>query len=373
MALPLTHPPESICLLRLSALGDVSHIVTIVRTLQTHWPQTRLTWIIGKREAELVGDLPGVEFIIFDKRAGFGAHRELRRCLRARRFDVLLHMQVSLRANMVSRGVDASVRLGFDRARSKDLHGLFINVRIPAARDQHVLDGFFSFLKTLGLNERELRWDIPVPPQARTIAERYIPATQRTLVICPCSSHANRNWRADRYAQVADYAAQRWGTRVLLCGGPTIREREYGEVIVRHMRELPINLIGRTSVKELLALLARVNILLAPDSGPAHMATGVGTPVIGLYAATNPARACPYFSRQWCVDQYDTAARRYRGKRASELAWGTKLEYPGVMDLIEVNEVIERLDELMSANDINSMLHDPQEHRIRSAYHGQPE
>ncbi|MDQ4147461.1 MAG: glycosyl transferase, partial [Pseudomonadota bacterium] len=67
MRLPLRIPPESLCLLRLSALGDVTHVVPIVRTLQTHWSQTRLTWIIGRREAELVGDLPGVEFITFNK------------------------------------------------------------------------------------------------------------------------------------------------------------------------------------------------------------------------------------------------------------------------------------------------------------------
>jgi heptosyltransferase I len=121
------------------------------------------------------------------------------------------------------------------------------------------------------------------------------------------------------------------------------------------MHQSPINLIGRTTVKDLLALLARANVLLAPDSGPAHMATGVGTPVIGLYAATNPDRACPYLSRQWCIDKYDIASRRYRGKPASELAWGTKLEYPGVMDLIEADEVIERLNDLMGEPGVDVM------------------
>jgi heptosyltransferase I len=347
--LPFATPPHSLCLLRLSALGDVTHVVPIIRTLQTHWPQTRLTWIVGKREAELVSDLPGVEFIIFDKRGGLSAHRELWQRLRARRFDVLLHMQVSLRANVVSRAVRAPIRLGFDRVRSKDLHGLFINARIPAAHGQHVLDGFFAFLETVGLNERELRWDLPVPSHARLTAERHIPPTQHALVISPCSSDPPRDWHVERYAEVADHAAKRWGMRIVLCGGPTSREREYGRAIVRLMRESAVNLIGQTSVKELLAVLARARVLLTPDSGPAHLATSVGTPVIGLYAASNSGRTGPYLSRQWCVDKYDAAARRYHGRSACELAWGTKLEYGGVMGLIAADEVIERLDELMTA------------------------
>ncbi len=347
MTLPFTEPPASICLLRLSALGDVTHIVPVVQTLRAHWPGTRLTWIIGDREAQLVGDLPGVEFIIFRKGAGWRGYRDLRRRLRGRYFDALLNMQVSLRANLASRCVSAPVRLGFVRARAKDLHGLFINHRIPAAHGQHVVDGFFSFLQTLGLNQRELRWDVPVPAEARAFAEQQIPARHEALIVSPCSSHGLRNWRAERYARVADHAAERWGLRVLLCGGPSAQERRYGEAIVRNMHHAPVNLIGRDTVKRLLALLARAAVLLTPDSGPAHMATCVGLLVIGLYAATNPERSGPYLSRRWCVNQYDAAARRYRGVAAAELPWGTRLEYPGAMDLIEVDEVIARLDELM--------------------------
>jgi heptosyltransferase I len=88
-------------------------------------------------------------------------------------------------------------------------------------------------------------------------------------------------------------------------------------------------------------------VLLTPDSGPAHMATMVATPVIGLYAATRLQRSGPYFSRQWCVDRYEQAAQRYRGCSASALPWHEKIEHPGVMDLIDVADVRERLDALL--------------------------
>jgi heptosyltransferase I len=90
--------------------------------------------------------------------------------------------------------------------------------------------------------------------------------------------------------------------------------------------------------------------LLSPDSGPAHMATMVALPVIGLYAATNPARAGPYNSRQWCVDKYDDAAQKYLGRPAAQLPWTTKIERSGVMELIGVNDVKAKLDALMFAN-----------------------
>jgi heptosyltransferase I len=77
------------------------------------------------------------------------------------------------------------------------------------------------------------------------------------------------------------------------------------------------------------------------------MATMVGTPVVGLYAATNPARSGPYLSQQWCVNAYGAAARRFRHCEAEELPWTTKIEAPGVMDLIQVEEVIAKLDELL--------------------------
>lgn len=336
--------PTSLCILRTSAIGDVTHVVPLVHTLQAHWPTTPLTWIIGKLEHRLVGDLAGVEFIVFDKSAGRRGHRQVRAQLAQRRFDVLLHMQVALRSNLLSLAVKAPLRIGYDRARSKDLHGLFINCRIPARRGDHVLDAMGSFVEPLGLKQERVRWDIPVPDAAVEFAQRHLPGAAPTLVVCPTSSHRLRNWRPERYAAVIDHAALVLGWRVALCGGPSAFEREFGDAILAHARSRPLDLIGKDTLKQLLALLQRATLVLCPDSGPMHMANAVGTPVLGLHAASNPARSGPYSDRQWCVDRYDAAARKFRRKPATALAWGTKLEYAGVMDLIEVEAVIERLE-----------------------------
>jgi heptosyltransferase I len=330
----------------LSAIGDTCHVVPLVRTLQQAWPATQLTWIIGKTEARLMSLIEGVEFITVDKRARLAAARAQ---LRGRRFDVLLHMQVALRASLVARLVSAPVKVGFDRARARELQWLFTNARIAARSREHVLDSFFGFTEALGIGERVLRWRLPLPESAEAYAARLIPDEQPTLLVSPCSSHPLRNWQPLRYAALAAHAVRRHGMRVILAGGPSELERRTGQEIEQHAGVPLLNQIGKDTLPELLALIARARVLVTPDSGPAHMATMVGTPVLGLYAATNPARSGPYLSRRWCVDAYPQAARVFRGVEAQQLPWGHKIEEDGVMDLISVEEVTARLDELLGS------------------------
>ena len=335
--------PASICLLRTSAIGDVTHVVPLLRTFQQAWPETSLTWIIGKLERKLVGDLPDVDFVTFDKAAGWPGMRAVHTALRERRFDALLQMQVAMRSNLLSLGIKADRRIGYDHARSKDLHGLVVNERIPARTGEHVLDAIGSFCEPLGLQQTQVRWDIPIPDEAHAWAAEQWPADKPTLLVSPTSSHALRNWRAERYAAVMDHAASR-GWRVVLVGGPSTTERTMADAVMATCQHAALDLTGKDTLKRLLATLGRAQLLLAPDSGPMHMANAVGTKVLGLHAASNPDRSGPYSDRRWCANKYDAAARKYLGKPASELAWGTKIEHAGVMDLISVDDVIDRFD-----------------------------
>jgi len=342
-------PPERVCILRLSAIGDTCHVVPLLRTLQHAWPTTKFTWIIGRLEARLMRLIPEVKFITVDKGAGAQSWRALRQELRGQHFDLLLHLQLALRASLLSSAIPARVRLGFDRARARELQWLFTNARIAARTRQHVLDSFLGFADRLGIREHTLRWGISVPPDAEGYASAIIPSGARALVISPCSSHQYRNWRAERYAAVAAHAANKHGMRIVLCGGPSMAEREMGTAI-EALAGVPItNTIGKDTLPQLLAVLGRATAVLTPDSGPAHMATMTATPVIGLYAATNPARSGPYSSREWCIDAYARAARAFLQREPEGLPWTTKIERPGVMDLIGIEEVTAKLDELLAS------------------------
>jgi heptosyltransferase I len=342
--------PQRVCLLRLSAIGDTCHALATLRAMQEAWPQTRFTWIIGKLEAKLMtAILPEIEFITFDKGAMLKEFKRLRAVLAERRFDLLLHMQLSIRASLLSTLVHAPIKLGFDRARARELQWLFTNAQIGAARNEHVLDSFMRFAQACGIKTPPLpRFDATLPADARDYAASIVTDPSRsTLLISPCSSHVLRNWRAERYAAVADHAALAHGMRVVLVGGRSSLERRMGEEIAAAARQPVLNQVGKDTLPQLLGLMAASTALLTPDSGPAHMATMVGLPVLGLYAATRTARAGPYLSRGWCIDKYDAAAHKYYGKAASEVPWTLKIEKPGVMDLIGVDEVNGKLDALL--------------------------
>ena len=343
--MPSPAAPRSLCLLRLSALGDVTHVLPLLHTLRSAWPDVAITWVIGKGEHRLLSGLPGVRFVEYDKKTGLAGMRALRREL-GQRLDVLLQLQVSARANLLSAFIPARTRVGYDRSRSKEGHGLFINTRIPDRPGIHVLDAIGSFCEPLGLVRDDVTWNLPVPDEAHAWARSQWEDDGRpVLMVSPCSSHALRNWRADRHAALADHAVSA-GWRIVLCGGRSDLERATGDAILAAMTSADgvLDLIGKDTLKQLPALLARADLLVTPDSGPMHIANAMGTKVLGLHAATNPDRSGPYSDRRFCVDRYDDAARQYRGKPASELKWGTKIEAEGVMDLITVEDAVDAFE-----------------------------
>lgn len=347
---PVTHSAiQSICILRLSAIGDVTHVIPVVLSLQEQVPGIRITWIIGKIESKLIGDLPGVDFIIFDKKAGLSGYTSLRKTLKGRRFDVLLHMQVAARANLAAALIPASIKVGYDKARSKDFHSLFINRRIAPVSRQHVRDCLASFLEPLGLEAAPPRWTIPLSESDHVFAQQQLATDRQNLVISPCASHTLRNWPADRYAALADYAIREHGMKVTLVGSPAPFEVEYCSRIERTMKETAHNICGKDTLKQLAALMTHADLVVAPDTGPAHIASAVGTDVLGLFAASNPKRSGPYNSLDWCVSRYSDALYRFTEKTEEEARWGAKAEFEGAMELITVEDVCARLDHWVHA------------------------
>jgi len=335
--------PDSICLLRLSALGDVCHCIATVRAIQRQWPEVRITWIIGKSEYRLVCDLPGVEFIVFDKRSGMRGLFGLRRQLAARRFDVLLHAQVSARANLIASLVRADRRIGFDAARAREGHGLVINERIPAEPFQHQAEALRSFARVLGADTDGIDRAPPAGAEDREFALEHQPEPGRAVLISPCSSHAVRNWSVPGYAKVADWVIEETGRPVILVGGPSETEKHTGAAIESAMRHVPVNLIGKDTLGQSLAMLERAACLVAPDSGPVHFAAALDTPVVGLYASTWSRRSGPLGSLEHCVDRFPEACRRFLRREPGQVKWGKRIENPAVMDLVAPEAVIDRL------------------------------
>ncbi len=356
MTLPFKQPPKQLCILRLSAIGDICHTLPIIRTLQKHWPNTQLSWIIGKTEYALVSDIENINFIIFDKSRKSQAYLDVYKQLKNIQFDALLHMQMSLRSSLISLLVKSKIKLGFDRQRTKDGQWLFTNHKIPHRDNQHVIESFFGFTEALGIAEQEYQWDIPVNLTQQEINTslnlEQLSANEPYVIISPCSSMAYRNWNSKAYAAVADIIQQQYNFPIILSGGASMIEKQMGDAITKQTKQPVINLIGKTNLKQLLALLQNAYCVISPDSGPAHMATAVNTPVIGLYACTNPDRARPYLSTQWTVNRYPEAIQKKFNNNVEKVTWGTRVRDDWAMKLITVEDVTAKFKQLFKTKPV---------------------
>lgn len=342
-----TTAPKNICILRLSAIGDICHTLPVVRTLQSHWPKSKITWIIGKTEYELIKGIPDINFIVFDKKNGFSEYLNIKAQLANTTFDVLLHMQMSLRASLVSLMIKAKTKIGFDKKRAKDGQWLFTNRKISHIPNQHVIDSLFGFTEALGIKDHQLTWDIPIPDADQKSATTLLSNKNNYIIVSPCSSKDYRNWNSQGYAKIIDHINEKYQCDVVLTGGNSKIEKQYADEIMQACQFPPLNLIGKTNLKELLYIIEKAKCVISPDSGPAHMSTAMGTPVIGLYATTNPDRARPYLSADWVVNRYPDAIDKKHHKQVKDLPWGTRVRDSWAMNLISAHDVKSMINEFM--------------------------
>jgi heptosyltransferase I len=344
--------PDSICVIRLSALGDCCHALPVVRTLRDNFPDTKLTWIVGKTEYQLLEGIEDIEFIIFDKSNLLKSLIKLSGELKHRKFDILLHMHASMTANLVSCLVKATRKIGFDKDRARDLQRLFCNEMIASNPQQHVMDGLLEFSKYIGVVQQRLRWNLPISKSSSENANQQIDGGKITCVISPCSSQRygdafNKNWSVDNYIKVIDHLITKYNIQVILTGGKTTIETRYSEQLIGYFQNRITNLIGKTSINNLVAIINKADFILCPDSGPAHISTATNTPVIGLYAVTNPLRVGPYYSQKWVINAYPEAVKKFLHKDIGEVKWSQKIKQPEAMNLITAKEVQEKIDQFI--------------------------
>ena len=348
MSLLFAKPPSRVCLLRLSAIGDIVQVAAVAHIIRHHSPQTQLTWIIGKAEYQLLDHLEGIEFILFDKKYPVQSYLKLAKKLAARRFDALLLMQYSLRASLLSSLVTATVRIGYPAELSRELHGLFINHRVDAVPRTHKLDAYLSFAKILGIKDPALEYPPYYLREDAEFAQHHLPKDKKVLLIAPCASRSFKNWPAARYVEVAKAATERYDMQVVLSGTDSRTERLYESQIQQQLNGQCLSLIGKTNLKQLAAIVAHSDVVLAPDSAAVHIASALNIPVIGLYAATNPERIGPYQNRDRCVNCYPEALQKQYRKSISQVHWGKQIKRGGVMELISPAQVIQMLEHLLA-------------------------
>jgi len=346
----------------MSALGDCVMVLTAIRALRLHSPESKITWIIQREFLPLFENEPGITFIPIKKPRSIKSYCLLKKQLSGYSFDVLFAMQASLRSNLIYPLIKAKRKIGFDTTRGKELHGLFIHERIPFKKE-HLLEGFMAFNAKLfdnfsvkiSLQEFKEGYSVnqlELPIDSIWVEEKLEAFKgKKILAMNPAASKIERCCQASFYSKIISLAQEK-GFAVLLTGGPSKWEQELSENILQQLqdRQSIMNLVGKTSLLELALILAKVDVLIAPDTGPAHLADLIGTQVIGLYAVAPPAQTGPYRNMHRVQNAYPEALRVCMNTTESEVKWGTRVYSKQAMCLFSLDLIKSAIDQAYNAS-----------------------
>lgn len=341
---------RSICLVRLSALGDVVLSVPLVRWLQRRLPETRLTWIVSRSFYPVIAGLAadGIDLVPIDKPKGVLDYWRFRRRMAGRQFDALLCLQASWRANFLYPSLRARRRIGYGRDRAKDGHRWFVRETLPPAAP-HLVDGFLQFSEALGLarpNPNGVEWHLPIDTEAVRWADEVLP-WPRFVAVSACASKPERDWDVQRLASVLKAIHEKKALPIVLLGGPAPRETHMAQRLLAISGIPALNLVGRTDLPRLVATLSRTSLLIAPDTGAVHIARAFQRPVLGLYAVAPASRTGPYGCAATCVDVFEEAVRTLQSKDPATLSWAHRVHDPRAMELISVAAVLSKADSIL--------------------------
>jgi heptosyltransferase I len=321
----------------LTAAGDAVHVLPVLNALKRQDPTRRLTWIVQPGPAALVRGHPAVdELLVFERRQGWRAWAALRRALAARPFDLVLDLQVYLKASAVTLLASAPVKLGFDRARARDFNWLATTHRIPAHAPQHVQDQYFEFLDALGVPPEPVEWRLGPWPEERERQRAFASRFDRPIVsLVIGSTHREKEWLPERWAELAEALYRDVGLAPVLAGGTSARERQT-EQGVRAATNVPIVSTLGVPLRELVSVLDASALVVSLDTAPLHMAVALERPVVSLMGYNNPKRVGPY--RRYAdliVDAYGDPGEDYPVSIAHRA---------GRMPRISVRDVLERVE-----------------------------
>lgn len=336
---------NSICVLRITALGDCINAFGLVNALKQKNPEADITWVIDKRFSSLFvkdGDTPlvNLEPVDIKGKGLIKATLDLRKALSGKCFDSLYNMQTSIKASVLSLGIKAKKRLGYDDERRRECQGLFINKKINTPKTPHVLSGFIAFAHTDGYEDLKPSWDFQLSETEKNKADELLNdvSDSKVFTISPASAKAEKNWTAEGYAAIADYAVSK-GFKVVLVGSPNEKEQALCSKIEELSENTLVNLCGKTSLRVLCAVLSKSSLVMSPDSASMHLASALNIPVIGLFAIHNPQRVGAYNFKDLYVSVYDEAAAdELQGRKAS---WRYRVKDKTAMQRITVEAVQE--------------------------------
>ncbi len=346
---------SQIAIVRFSALGDLILCSSAVQSLANQLPNTQILWITSTLSQKLF-EFPGNVIVqLIDKPSTLRSYYEFWSQHKAKRYECILAMQASLRINLLYPLLRSKHKIGFDRTRARDGHALFTHERIPTAHG-HLLDGFYQFLEPLKHHFPDTNinatptdsWPILTDYKADQEAKERLESSERWIAIAPCASKSERDWPTHCFEEcILSLLLEYNDVNLVLVGGRTEKEQHIGQHLMQklppHAGKRVLNTIGTTTLPQLSSILKQCDALIAPDTGPVHLARALKIPVVGLYAVARPELTGPYKATEFCVNKYPAAVETYLGYSYEMAKWHTRVHHPKAMSLITVNEVLQQV------------------------------
>lgn len=281
-----------------SSLGDIVHALPTAAALRRRCPSARVTWLVKREWAGVLEGNPAIDEVLAVDLSVMGWPAAIR-AVRAGRFDLVVDLQGLLRSAVLGWVSGAPLRIGF--ANGREGSPWFYTQRVPVPSPAlHAVDRYLLAAQHLGAQPEQpdsRAFPLPRDPQAESwvaalLQSEGVQAGTALAAVNPSARWATKRWPAESFAAVADHLQEKGGARVVLIGGQA--DRLAGEEVIRRMRTRPIDLVGKTTVKELIALLRPLRVLITNDSGPMHLAAALGVPVVAVFGPTDPGRTGPY-------------------------------------------------------------------------------
>lgn len=354
------HEFDRILIIKPSSFGDVIHALPILHGLRCRYPRSRISWLVSTACAALLeGHAELDEVIRFDrKRYGLVGRRlpvtvefvEFLAGLRKRRFDLVLDLQGLFRSGFMALASGARYRIGFASAR--EFGWLFYSDRVPASSDDtHAVDRNYRFAVPLGFGDVPVTFPVHVDPQARSAILRAL-ATHGLAeggpyaLIVPGTRWETKIWPVDHFAEVARAVRDDLGLPVVIGGAPD--EVAIARQLAERVGGKTINLAGRTSVAEMVALAAGASIAVMNDTGPMHLTIALGKPIVTIFGPTSPVRTGPY-RRPESVIRLDLPCSPCYLKRLGDCPYQHRC-----MKDLQPRLVIERISAILSTGALSS-------------------
>ena len=305
----LPGPGGRICIVLLTGIGDVVHGLPVLDAIRRRRPGLKVTWVAEPAPSRVLVNHPGVDRrVVFRKADGLRGVIALFRSLRrGGRFDLTLNLQRYFKSVFPTLFSGAPVRIGLPRDKTRDGVSLFNTHHLPDGPWKHTQDLFLDVLEPLGVpRPEELRWGIAFDEEEEAAARAYFArhGDRPRVGVVTGTANPEKDWPAERYPPLVDALERDFGYRVFLLGGPGEREQATARRAVREAASAPVDGLV-DSVRALMWRIRGMDLLVSPDTGPAHIARALGVPVVGLYGHTNPWRVGPYGAySDLVVDRY---------------------------------------------------------------------